>query len=191
MEIWIEKQALADTFVSFLQNRQVNIVVNRGYAGWSFLYENCKRLRRIRDENHQDIHILYFGDFDPSGDDMDRHLQNAIGQFGLQDIVDFKRVAVTLQQVRRFSLPPIPSNQETLDKISKDTRTIKFKEKHGGKLYAVELDALLAVAPDQFRIMVQQSVDQFFDDRVFKRVLREHPPELIDRLVHKKIRFLD
>jgi hypothetical protein len=36
VEVWIEKQALADTFVSFLQDRQVNIVVNRGYAGWSF-----------------------------------------------------------------------------------------------------------------------------------------------------------
>jgi len=58
-------------------------------------------------------------------------------------------------------------------------------------LYAVELDALLAVAPDQFRIMVQQSVDQFFDDMIYKRVIREHSPSLIEGLVNKKIRFLD
>jgi hypothetical protein len=69
VEIWMEKQALADTFVSFLQNRQVNIVVNRGYAGWSFLYDNCKRLRKIKDQYGKFIHILYFGDFDPSGED--------------------------------------------------------------------------------------------------------------------------
>ena len=42
VEVWIEKHALANTFVSFLKTRQVNVVVNRGYAGWSFLYENCK-----------------------------------------------------------------------------------------------------------------------------------------------------
>jgi hypothetical protein len=46
VEVWIEKQALADTFVSFLLNRQVNVVVNRGYASWSFLYENCERLAK-------------------------------------------------------------------------------------------------------------------------------------------------
>ena len=51
VEVWIEKQALADTFVAFLKTRQVNIVINRGYAGWSFLFENCKRLRRLKDES--------------------------------------------------------------------------------------------------------------------------------------------
>ena len=191
VEVWIEKQALADTFVAFLQTRQVNVVVNRGYAGWSFLYENCRKLGRLKDERNQDIHILYFGDFDPSGDDMDRHLQSAIEQFGLQDDTDFRRVAVTLEQIKRFNLSPVPNNQETLDKIRKDTRTNKFTEKYGGKLYAVELDALLAAIPDQFRTMVQQSVDQFFDERVYKNVLRAHQPEYMDRLVHQRVKFLD
>jgi hypothetical protein len=136
-------------------------------------------------------HLLYFGDFDPSGEDMDRHLQNAIEQFGLQDDVDFRRVAVTLEQIKRFNLPPVPDNQETLDKLRKDTRTNKFREKHGGKLYAVELDALLAVIPDQLKTMVQQSVDQFFDKRIYKKALRDHPPEYIERLVHRRIKFLD
>jgi hypothetical protein len=191
VEVWIEKQALADTFVSFLRNIQVNIVVNRGYAGWSFLYDNCKRLRRLKDEHNQDIHILYFGDFDPSGEDMDRHLQDAIEQFGLVDDIDFRRVAVTLDQVKRFRLPPVPDNQDTLDKLRNDTRTNKFREKYGGKLYAVELDALLAVIPDQFRTMVLQSVEQFFDEKEYKKTLRAHPPEHIDRLVHQRVKFLD
>lgn len=47
VEVWIEKQALADTFQSFLEDRQVNIVVNKGYASWSFLYDNCERLRML------------------------------------------------------------------------------------------------------------------------------------------------
>jgi hypothetical protein len=191
VEVWIEKQALADTFLSFLQTRQVNIVVNRGYAGWSFLYENLSRLGTLKDVRNQDIHILYFGDFDPSGEDMDRHLQDAIEQFGLQYDIDFGRVAVTLEQINRFNLPPVPDNQETLRKIERDTRTNNFLEKYGGKLYAVELDALLAVIPDQFRTMVQQSVDQFFDKRVYKKVLRDHPPEHVDRLVHQRVKFLD
>jgi hypothetical protein len=191
VEVWIEKLAHADTFILIIGDRHVNIVVNRGYAGWSFLYENCKRLRKIKDEYNKFIHILYFGDCDPSGEDMDRHLRNAIEQFELQNDIDFRRVAVTLEQIKRFKLPPLPGNQETLDKLRKDTRTIKFKKKHGGKLYAVELDALLAVAPDEFRTMIQQSVDQFFDKRIYQKTLRAHPPEHIDRLVHQRVKFLD
>jgi hypothetical protein len=122
---------------------------------------------------------------------MDRHLQDAIEQFGLQDDTDFRRVAVTLEQIKRFKLPPIPDNQETLDKLRKDIWTNKFREKYRGKLYAVELDALLAVIPDQFRTMVQHSVDQFFDEKVYKKTLRAHPPEYIDTLVHRKVKFLD
>jgi len=43
------------------------------------------------------IHILYFGDFDPSGEDMDRHLKDALSYFFERDhyLIDFERVAVT------------------------------------------------------------------------------------------------
>ena len=39
---WIEKQALADTFSSFLKGRDVRIVVSRGYSGLRKLYEASK-----------------------------------------------------------------------------------------------------------------------------------------------------
>lgn len=201
VEIWIEKLALADTFHSFLKDRQVKIVVNKGYAGWSFLYDNCKRLQRIRSTG-KDIHILYFGDFDPSGDDMDRHLREGLLQFGLnckdsgdknsnngQSVIELQRVAVTKSQIEEFNLPPVPDSLETIDKVKRDTRMNKFIEKYG-KLFVVELDALLAIVPDQFKVIVQKSVDQFFDQNTRKRVLNEHPPDLIESLVEQKVRFL-
>jgi hypothetical protein len=95
--IWIEKQALADTIESFLEDRGVNIAVNKGFAGWSFIYDNCKRLQKIRSKG-KSINILYLGDFDPSGDDMDRHLNEALLYFGLDDI-NFQRVAITQEQI--------------------------------------------------------------------------------------------
>jgi len=42
VEVWIEKQALADTFSSFLKGRDVRIVVSRGYSGLRKLYEASK-----------------------------------------------------------------------------------------------------------------------------------------------------
>jgi hypothetical protein len=63
-------------------------------------------------ESGKEIHILYFGDFDPSGDDMDYHLNNALRFFGLEDI-DFQRIAVTEEQIEEFHLPPMPKSKET------------------------------------------------------------------------------
>lgn len=188
VEIWVEKLALKDTFLSFLEDRQVLVAVNKGYAGWSFLYENCKRLQKIK-ASGKEIHILYFGDFDPSGDDMDRHLNQALSQFDLSDI-DLQRVAVTQKQIEKFHLPPVPNSDDTLDKVKRDTRTNRFIEKYG-KLYVVELDALLAIVPDEFKIMVQESVDKFFDEDIYQLELAKHSPDMIKRLVRKKVRFLN
>jgi hypothetical protein len=189
VEVSIEKQALADTFISFLKDRQVKVAVNKGYASWSFLYENCKRLQEVNRKTGKKINVLYFGDFDPSGEDMDRHMRQSFATFGLKDTINFQRIAVTKEQIEKFNLPPVPDNQETLDKVNNDTRMSKFKEKHG-KLYVVELDALLALVPEELKSMVQKSVDRFFNQAIYDDILAEYTPEQIERLVQSKVRFL-
>jgi hypothetical protein len=84
---------------------------------------------------------------------------------------------------------PVPDSLETIYKVKRDTRTNKFIEKYG-KLFVVELDTLLAIVPDQFKVIVQKSIDQSIDQNTRKRVLNEHPPDLIESLVERKVRFL-
>ncbi len=191
VELWIEKQALADTFESLLEDRQVRIVVNKGYAGWTFLSENADRLMDIRlKDPDKRIHILYFGDFDPSGEDMDRHLSEALSHFGLEYIVDFERTAVTEDQIDKYNLPPIPEDRQTLEKLDNDSRKDGFIDKHG-QLIAVEIDALLAIVPEQFKQLVQESVDQYFDETIYKREQAKQSAEKIRRLVRQKVKLLD
>jgi hypothetical protein len=151
------------------------------------LYENCMRLLEI-ERSGKEIHVLYFGDFDPSGDDMDDYLDNALRFFGLGDI-DFQRIAVTEEQIEEFNLPPMPKNKETIDKVNHDTRKDGFIKKYD-KLYIVELDALLAIVPDEFKRILQESVDQFFDQEIYQKVLADHQLDLVDRLVRGRIRFI-
>jgi len=138
-------------------------------------------------ESGREIHILCFGDFDPSGDNMVDHLYSALRQFSLEDI-DFRRIAVTEEQIQKFNIPSMPKDKETLDKVNHDTRKKGFIKKYG-KLYIVELDALLAIVPDQFKSIIQGSVDQFFDQEIYQEVMGENQPEMVDRLVRKKVRF--
>jgi hypothetical protein len=58
-------------------------------------------------------------------------------------------------------------------------------------LCVVELDALLAILPDEFKSIVQvQSVDQFFGQEIYQPVLLDNQPELVDKPVHEKVRFI-
>jgi hypothetical protein len=66
-----------------------------------------------------------------------------------------------------------------------DTRKKGFIKKYG-KLYIVELDALLPIVPDEFKY---NDHDQFFK-RIYQIVLSDHKPELVDKLVHEKVRFI-
>jgi hypothetical protein len=118
---------------------------------------------------------------------MDDHFDNALRYFGLEDI-DFQR-AVTEEQIEEFNLPPVPKSKETIDKVNHDTRKNGFIKKYG-KLYIVELGALLAIVPDEFKSIVQESVDQFFDEEIYQDVLSDHQPQLVDKLVHERIRFI-
>jgi hypothetical protein len=115
-------------------------------------------------------------------------LDNALRYFGLED-VDFQRIAVTEEQIEQFNLPPMPKSKETVDKVNHDTRKNGFIKKYG-RLYIVELDALLAIVPDVFRSVVQESVDQFFDSGIYQDVLSDHLPNVIDRLVQDRVRFI-
>jgi hypothetical protein len=210
VEVWLEKNALVGTFKKFLEGRHVRIVPNRGYGSWTYAYENCKRLSKMQteldyeddsdglmirnDSVQKEIHILYFGDYDPSGVDMDIHMNEQIRYFikyfHLENI-HFERIAITRAQIKKFHLPSKPRDTKTLNKLDRDTRTDDFKEKHGGRLYAVELDALLAYQPDEFERLVQDTTDKYYKPDVFKELSErpEHSKEAIRCLVIKMVKL--
>lgn len=57
-EVWLEKQALATVFMPLCRKLQVRLQVCRGYPSISTLIDAVDR---------DTSHIVYFGDFDPSG----------------------------------------------------------------------------------------------------------------------------
>jgi len=72
--------------------------------------------------------LLYAGDHDPSGEDIDR---NFVEKTDCWDAV--RRVALTAAQVEQYRLPPQPGKDT-------DSRAPRFVERHG-RLVQVELDA--------------------------------------------------
>ena len=189
VEIWVEKDAMAGTLSSILKGKDVKILPNRGFTSLTSLAESRDRLMKWWRMGKQ-IHILYLGDFDPSGDYMDTDLKRRLSRLGLtSDVVDFKRIAVTKEQIREYRLPYNP-DKITRQKMENDTRTDRFLAKYG-ELYAVELDALPALIPEDFKNMVIQSVDQFFDESIYREFLAQQSKKEIAQFVRKKVKQLE
>lgn len=142
-EVWLEKDALSGIFEDVLGRYGVTLNVGRGYDGWSSIRNAAQRL------NGREATILYFGDFDPSGEDMARSLRDRLGFFG--EPPEVRKVALTLEDIKRYNLPPDFAKRT-------DTRTAAFIEKNGD--VSVELDALpVAVLRGRLELEVENLLD--------------------------------
>jgi hypothetical protein len=197
VEVWVEKDAMAGTLNSIINvagQRQVRIVPTRGQESVTFAWENVQRLQAKQIEG-KSVHIRYFGDLDPSGEAIEGELINKLTAepYTLRGI-DFKRVGVTKVQKERFNLIP-NKDPKTMSKLKRDSNRFAFMEKYDleseDDLFQIEVDALEAIAPEQFRALVLQSVDEFFDKRIYRQVLNSAPTkEDLNRLAIAKTKDL-
>lgn len=163
VEVWIEKSALRATFKNYLEEWNIVPVPSRGYSSWTFLKMANDRIQQRADGKTP--LILYFGDFDPSGVDIERFLRESMnGYFGID--LEVKRIGVTKDQIDEYNLPTTPEDAEEIEKLQRDARFNKWE--YGN--YRVELDALLAFVPDEFERIVKESVQEYFDSDVYEDV---------------------
>lgn len=151
LEVWLEKDALSGIFIDVLLEYGVTLNVGRGYDGWSSIYNASERFAC-----YDDVTVLYFGDFDPSGDDMVRSLEVRLAD--LESYPDIIKVALTREDIQRYRLPP------NLTKPT-DSRRAAFVAKNGD--LSVELDAL---EPAILRARLTAEVERHMDLDALEKV---------------------
>ena len=149
--IAVEKQALEGPFAQVCEELDVDLAVCRGYPSISFLEEAARSLENSHDRKNV---LLYFGDFDPSGLDIPRAVEEDLSGFFAQDF-EFKRVALTRVQATETNLIPAPAKET-------DARYAGFSSEHGEEVF--ELDA---IEPSTLQQMIRDAVNEYFDDDVF------------------------
>lgn len=150
VELWYEKEALANYFDSVASRYGITSFASRGYTGWTSLKEAYDRFSMNTDK---ECIILYFGDYDPSGMDIQRFIDEKLNTtFGLD--IEVKRIGLTKEQIEEYQLPPQPAK-------SSDSRYDDFVASHGNM--AVEVDAL---EPNVLKDLVRSNVKELYD-RVF------------------------
>lgn len=80
VEVWVEKDALSGVLKRVTEKYHIPILVNRGYSSASAMYDSYNRFKDAI-EAGQKVTILYLGDYDPSGIDMIRDVEDRILEF--------------------------------------------------------------------------------------------------------------
>lgn len=130
VEVWVEKDALAD-------------VVRRPCARWSVPYLPCKGYlsaseaynagKRFENNLASRKIIIHLGDHDPSGIDMTRDNRDRVQMFSYDDEIEVRRIALNRDQVDHYNPPPNPAKMT-------DSRAEEYVLEHGHSSW--ELDAL-------------------------------------------------
>jgi hypothetical protein len=203
VEVWYEKQAMSDIFRSVLTpyRYDVRLVAIKGNDSLSNLWQSVLRLAlAMREHKVKQVHILYFGDFDPSGSDMDRDLKERMTRYFLKLGIDFQheidrgrldfhRVAITKEQIKKYDLPWKPDDETAMKMLKKDRRTARFLEEHK-ELMSTELDTLPAVIPDVFKKMVKDEIEKYFDKKIDKNLMKKHTQDDVVEYLKESIEDL-
>ena len=164
VEVWVEKEALRGVIGGAASRLDIDHFACKGYASSSSMYEAAKRLKRYI-ENDQQVIILYLGDHDPSGLDMDRDITERLQLMG-SDLIEVRRIALTWEQVQHYQPPPNPA------KIT-DSRAADYIERYGSESW--ELDAL---EPAVLESLIEDAVAEIRDDELFDEARDEESPTL-------------
>jgi hypothetical protein len=161
LEIWSEKDTITGSIEDLANELGLTVRVARGFNSETRVYEIAKILA---DTGKRNV-VLFLGDHDASGRDIERDwkkrlLQNGSGPFNL------RRLAIHPEDIKKFDLPP--------QRVKfTDSRALKFIDKYGQQ--CVELDAL---PPTELRRRIRESVEGLLDRRAWDRAIEVEKVEL-------------
>lgn len=174
-EVFIEKKALQGAFEETCREWDIALSPCKGYPSITFLNDSAIRFSHAVAEGKYPV-ILYFGDYDPSGEDIPRSIVESISKInGVK--VDLRRIALNHDQVVDWKLPHAPTKEG-------DSRT-----KNWDGLGQVELDAIYprikgllngaiesVLQPDLYEELLQQEEEE---KEEFRKILRDDFNSLI------------
>ena len=158
VEVWVEKEALANVVGRVADELDVPYFCCRGYVSQSEMWSAAQRFRD-RQRHGKTVVVIHLGDHDPSGIDMSRDIEERLMLFGVdEDMFLFRRIALNMEQIDLYNPPPNPA------KLT-DSRCGGYIEKYGYESW--ELDAL---EPRVIHDLITTNVTEFWDYEEVKRV---------------------
>lgn len=172
-EVFIEKKALLGVFGQVCRKNEIALGACKGYPSLTFLHQAQGRFYNAVRRGQKPV-ILYFGDYDPSGEDIPRSIEDNLSRFGVE--VEVRRFALLEDQVIKWGLPLAPTKVYKIAK-RKDGSTGYVgdsRDKNWNGLGQVELDA---VEPRKLQSMCEDAIESVFDNCVYAELMEQESDE--------------
>lgn len=153
----VEKAGMVEQLTSWFGGYGLPVLALGGYASQSYVGTVAEDVER----QGRPAVLLYAGDFDPEGEDIDRDFVARTDCWA-----KVERVALTPEQVDAHRLPPMPGKADS-------SRAAGFVARHG-RLVQVELDAL---PPDQLRALFDDALAHWWDTSAWHEVMAREAAE--------------
>ncbi|MBA7589789.1 hypothetical protein ES708_31880 [subsurface metagenome] len=173
--IWLEKDALFTPVSTIAEPYRIKVYASRGYSSFTAIYQAA-----IEMNGEKPTKVLQLTDFDPSGEDMVRDLNERLGRYGAGDF-EVEKIALTRDQVETLGLPPMPAK-------TSDPRYDRFAASYGEE--CVELDAL---PPDELESIVRDAIEGLINQEAWdaRKEKIEEEREKVEERIDKLTQYLD
>lgn len=155
IEVMVEKEALAGILEPVCKDLDIPFTANKGYSSDSALYRAGKRVMEKYHVEDKDVYILYLGDHDPSGMDMDRDILERLKMYGGL-VLEVERLALLMKQIEALDLPENPAK-------TTDSRSAGYIALFGESSW--ELDA---IEPTELARIVTDAVVALRDEEIWQ-----------------------
>lgn len=145
-EVWVESDSIRSFVAPITEKYGVSLMATRGQSSSSFLYQTARHATRVG----KPVVALYFGDWDPSGVQIDLAVQRKLTRYGDVPVIVMRK-AVTPDLIRDLNLPGHTLNL-------KDTNVDSFVRlcaEHELDPVPVETEA---IDPNVLRQMVEDAI---------------------------------
>lgn len=156
----VEKAGIVNQLWEWFSHYGIPILPLQGYSSQTFVDDVTRHVfnhpANIDGRNDARPSVLiYAGDFDPSGEDIDRDFTERTNCWD-----HVHRIALLPEQIEEYDLPPAMGK-------ATDSRAGRFVARHG-QLIQVELDA---IPPNILRDLYKDVIDEYFDYDIWQEVV--------------------
>ena len=159
VEVWAEKRAVTSILAPVAHRYGVPFLAMRGFGSFTAIHEASQRFR-----GHSTT-IIYVGDLDPSGVEMDKDIRSRLARMYVD--VTVQRVALTRTQVDVYDIMPQPT------KLS-DSRAARWPHPGSWELDALDEAVLVNLVEGAVECLLPDDFDERRKaDRDVRATMRE------------------
>ena len=134
VEVWCESRSISGVIEGTCEELAVSLYPAGGFTSLTLAYQSAEYINHMTRNGAIPAVVLYIGDYDPAGVLIDQKVQEELERHLHPDVtLDFRRIAVTLEQIAEMDLPTKPRNKNDR-RVRELTETVEAEAMPAGVL---------------------------------------------------------